>query len=116
MADTEQLNNGRLLLIDQDRSRIDYLEHILRFLDYSVDVAGDPVELKQRLDLPKRPRYLAVLIGSGFEADPLEEMIGALRGSPDGVALFRVVDDDDNISGGRDPRWLSRYPGAADPL
>ncbi len=94
----ESRDNGTILLLDNSDQRIGYLRNILEFIDYGLQVIADPGEL-QGVFSGKAEELTAVMMGSGVDPDVVQEVAGFMQQASPKVALFRVLDADEEGNG-----------------
>ncbi len=97
MADTpssEALLKGQILLLDGDGERRDYLDHVLGLLDYGIETATTPEDLRAVLERAGDRRPM-VFLGPDLPGPGREALIAALAEIKPPLPLFLVDQDGD---------------------
>jgi len=93
----DEFNNGRVLLVDDDPQRVDYLNNIFQFLDYITETADSPSVLEKKIGQYEPRENLAVVLGPDLDAGLRRDFIAAVKGADISPALFRIVDEHGKI-------------------
>ncbi|HXK57932.1 MAG TPA: hypothetical protein PLZ16_14935, partial [Gammaproteobacteria bacterium] len=57
--------SGCVLLVDNDKDRIEYIENILQFIDYSIEICTDIDQLEAQLTALSDTECTSIAVGPG---------------------------------------------------
>jgi len=101
------LANGCVILVDRDQDRINYLNNILQFIDYSLEVAQDPSELKVQLSGRDEGVCQTVVFGTDLADGEVDQFLEVADQEPLKPALLLMKREDGSVLDHRsDARFL----------
>ena len=90
------LENGCVLLVDDNAERVEYLKSVLEFLDYQLEVLREDKGLQERLDKELSNTCVSVMLGPDIGDEQRDTLIRTIEKSPVKPALFRIVNSTSN--------------------
>ena len=101
------LANGCVILVDRDEGRINYLNSILQFIDYSLEVAQDSSELKDHLSGREEGVCQTVVLGPDLADSEVDQLLEVADQAPLKPALLLMKSEDGVVLDHRsDARFL----------
>ena len=82
------LANGCVVLVEHDQDRINYLQSIIRFIDYRIETAKDSSELKTRLSAQEEGVYLTVVLGPDLTDNEVDQLLKVAEQMPRKPAML----------------------------
>ncbi|MCP3868851.1 MAG: sigma-54-dependent Fis family transcriptional regulator [Gammaproteobacteria bacterium] len=92
------LASGRILLVDSEQARVDYLENIFSFIDYKVKVVDDFAELQTQISSKGEDPCVILVHGSDLDESELEKLIKKIEKMSVKPALLVLQGEDDESS------------------
>ena len=88
--------SGCVLLIDSDSDRIEYIESILQFIDYSLELCSDIERLEEQINALSDTDCTSVAIGPGLSGDEIGTVVEITEKLSPSPALIAIADASGN--------------------
>lgn len=88
--------SGCVLLVDNDKDRIEYIENILQFIDYSIEICTDIDQLEAQLTALSDTECTSIAVGPGLAADQIDRLVGMTDNVTPSPALIAIADASGN--------------------
>jgi len=88
------LANGCVILVDRDHDRINYLNNILQFIDYSLEIAQDASELKVQLSGREEGICQTVVLGPDLADSEVDQLLEVSHQAPLKPALLLLKSEE----------------------